>query len=180
MDPGLEAVVEAARTGDREAFGSLVEHDSRFIYAVAFGILGSHDDALDAIQESALKAWLQLPGLRDPAAWHGWFRRITVRVALDHARKAARRSVHSIRVDEEGAQENPTRISDAHLDILESLGRLREGDQTVLRLRFGADLPVPEIAEVLGIPLGSAKARLHRAVKRLRAELERDDERSGS
>lgn len=167
----LGELVEAATAGDRGAFEQLFERDAPVAYRAALAVLHSPHDAEDAIQDAALRAWERLPQLRDPAGWSGWFQRIAIRAALDRARRGPRARELTISTDLDRAGPDPAPVSDDRLTLLEAMGRLSADDRAILGLRFGADLEVPDLAAVLGIRLGTAKARLHRALARLRAIL---------
>ena len=171
-----DEIVTAAARGDRHAFATLVEIESMTAYRVAYGVLGSHAEAEDAVQDAFIRAWRDLPTLRDPARWSAWFRRLVVRSAIDRARRARRQT--TVRLDPalDGAFDppgpdalGPIETSD---ELLRALAALSVDDRAMIALRFGADLEVPDVAAALGIPLGTAKSRLSRAVARLRAGMD--------
>ncbi len=168
-------LVTAARKGDRDAFAELVDLESREAIGLCFAILRNQPDAEDAAQEAFIRAWRQLPALRDPGLWGGWFRRLTVTAAIDYHRR--RRNGNLMPLD---GQEPPplpdTQRALANRDETRRLiACLDVRDQALLVLRFGHDLELPQVAEALGIPVGTAKSRLHRTLTRLRAELENGD-----
>ena len=173
--PVPNAIVIAAGRGDRRAFAALVEMEATTAYRLAFAILGSHADAEDAAQDAFIRAWRDLPTLRDPARWPAWVRRLVLRSAIDRTRQRRRRA--EIRLDpvDGGAFEpsGPDAIGPIAFreELLQALAGLSADDRAVIALRFGADLEVPDVAAALGIPLGTAKSRLHRAILRLRARL---------
>jgi RNA polymerase sigma factor (sigma-70 family) len=176
-DGKLPELIAAAKAGDRMAFSVLLERDVALAYRAALAVLGSGDDARDAVQEASLRAWQRLPDLREPSAWPYWYRRIAVRAAIDQARQRHRGREVSLPTDlNNGQHPDPAPASDERLTILAALSRLSLDDRAVLGLRYGADLEVPDIAATLGIRLGTAKARLHRALGRLRTALGEDDE----
>lgn len=168
----------AAARGDRHAFATLVEIESMMAYRVAYGILGSHADAEDATQDAFVRAWRDLPALRDPARWSAWLRRLVVRSAIDRARRTRRQA--TVRLDPAAAGAfdpvGPDEIAPvaAQDELLRALAGLSPDDRAVIALRFAADLEVPDVAAALGIPLGTAKSRLHRALARLRAVMDAD------
>lgn len=176
--PVPEEIVSAAGRGDRRAFETIVEMEATTAYRLAYGILGSHAEAEDAAQDAFIRAWRDLSTLRDPGRWQAWFRRLVVRSALDRAKRRRRRTEISLDPTGDGAFDPPAPDSigplDAHDDLLQALAGLSANDRTVIALRFAADLEVPDIAVTLGIPLGTAKSRLHRALTRLRDRLEAD------
>jgi len=165
-------LVTAARAGDRHAFSRLVELESRATIGLCLSILRCQPDAEDAAQEAFIRAWRRLPSLRDVDLWGGWFRRLTVTAAIDCHRR--RRNSNLIPLDEQ----EPSPLPDAQhsLAARDEMRRLISGldakDQALLVLRFGHDLELAAVADALGIPVGTAKSRLHRALARLRAELE--------
>jgi len=161
----------AARAGDRQAFATLVELEAPVALRLAGSILRSPSEAQDAVQDAFVRAWEDLPRLRDPERWTPWFRSLTVHAAIDRQRHWRR-----LREVDLEAQQPPAIVdtTDAMADrdrIRQALQTLSVDDRTILVLRFAEDLEVPVIASTLGIRLGTAKARLHRATMRLRAAL---------
>ena len=181
MRPGGELgdLVEAARAGDRLAFEQLLERDAPIAYRAALAVLRSPSDAEDAVQEAALRAWERLPQLRDPAGWTAWFRRIAVRSALDHARRG-HRSRELVLDSWTATSTDPAPAADERVTLLAAIGSLSADDRAILGLRFAADLQVADVADALGIRLGTAKARLHRALGRLRDLLGEEGQTDGA
>jgi RNA polymerase sigma-70 factor (ECF subfamily) len=174
--PAWEGLVSAARDGDRHAFAALVEMEATTAYRLAYAILGSHSDAEDAAQDAFIRAWRDLPTLRDPARWPAWFRRLAVRAALDRARRLRRHP--EITLDTTGetgfdplAPDEIGPLASRH-ELLTAMTELSADDRAIIALRYAADLEVPAAAAALGIPLGTAKSRLHRALARLRQRLD--------
>jgi RNA polymerase sigma-70 factor (ECF subfamily) len=167
-------LVTAARAGDRDAFALLLELESGQAIGLCLAILRNQPDAEDAAQEAFVRAWRDLPSLRDPASWDPWFRRLTVSAAIDYQR---RRDGSNVPFD----GHEPPPLADAQQSLPDRdetrrfIACLDPQDQALLALRFGRDLEMPEVADALGMPLGTAKSRLHRALARLRAELENGD-----
>jgi len=171
-----EALVIAARDGDEGAFEQLVELHRTETHRLCRMILGSSGEAQDAAQEAFVRAWRDLPKLRDTSRWAAWFRRATVRAAIDQSR---RRRVREITLDAAAAggslsAPDPTAGIAGRRDLADAFARLDASDRAVLSLRYGADLEVPDVAASLGIPLGTAKSRIHRALDRLRKQLGED------
>jgi RNA polymerase sigma-70 factor (ECF subfamily) len=175
----LDDLVEAARAGDRLAFEQLLERDAPIAYRAALAVLRSPTDAEDALQEAVLRAWQRLPQLRDPAGWTAWFRRIAVRAAIDHARRGYH--VREVILDPEAAPSaDPLAAAADHVTLLDAIGSLPPDDRAILGLRYAADLGVADVADALGIRLGTAKARLHRALGRLRVALGEEGQAHGA
>jgi RNA polymerase sigma factor (sigma-70 family) len=169
--PTKGELVMAARAGDRQAFAALVELEAPVALRLAGSILHSESEAQDAVQDAFVRAWHDLPRLRDTDSWTPWFRTITVRSAIDRYRHTRR--LREVDLD---AHDPPTTadLSEATADrdrIRAAMQALSVDDRTILILRFAEDLEVPVIASTLGIRLGAAKVRLHRATIRLRVAL---------
>ena len=168
----LDGLVRGAISGDRSAFADLLEMESMTAYRASLAILHSPEDARDAVQDAAIIAWQRLPQLRSGSAWPAWFRRIAVRVALDERRRVRRvRDVGWVDSLPEFSADSTDAVTES-LTVLAALKQLPADDRAILGLRYGADLAVPDVATALGIRLGTAKARLSRAVHRLRKELD--------
>ncbi len=160
----------AARAGDTKAFAELVERHGIPVYRLCFAILRSHAEAEDAAQETMIHAWRELPKLRRPGAWSGWLRRIAVRSSIDVAR--SRRRLVEIDPAIPSLSRDPADGSADRDEMERALLTLAPSDRALLVLRFYIDLEVPDIAEAMGIPVGTAKSRLHRAIAQLRRILD--------
>jgi RNA polymerase sigma-70 factor (ECF subfamily) len=169
MDPTTQLVL-AARSGDVEAFGSLVRHESAAAYRLALSILFSPADSEDATQKAWSRAWVALPRLRDVERWGPWFRQIVVRSAIDRAR--ALHGVKEVPLDE--AIQHPAGSFEQQAERREVLTRLmnriRPEDRAILSLRYLLDLPVHQVAAEMGLSEGTVKSRLHRLLARLQEE----------
>jgi RNA polymerase sigma factor (sigma-70 family) len=170
-----EELLVLAQNGDTEAFGRLIDMRGAVVYRLCFAILRSRADAEDAAQETFLAAWKDLRGLRSRDAWLGWLRRIAIRKAIEADRQ--RRRLAKGFVIASNSEDRLSTISER--DAMErAFGLLPVEERAVLALRYYIDLEVPDAATALGIPLGTAKSRIHRGLNRLRAaveDLERDE-----
>jgi RNA polymerase sigma-70 factor (ECF subfamily) len=136
-------------------------------YRTALAILGNPDEANDAVQESALKAWRKLGQLR--AGWPArpWF----LAIVANQCRSERRRRWWSvIRMPEMESPEHQPQ-SDG-IDIERALAKLPRDDRLVLFLHFYLDLPLDEVGAVVGLSAAGAKSRVYRAAKKLRPGLE--------
>jgi len=172
-------LVLAARLGDEIAFARLIEAEAPRIYRAVLAVVRSPEDAQEVIQDASIRAWRQLDGLRDPDSWAAWYRRIAVRQAIDRAGRQSRMRLHEIDLDSiaEESGLDPTSGWADRQAVMDALRQLATEDRVLLGLRFGADLPVADVAAALDIPLGTAKSRLHRALGRLAAAMGEDDDR---
>lgn len=168
-------LVERAMRGDREAFGELVGTSLGRLVGVAGLVLGSRDAAEDAAQESLIRAWRDLPSLKDPDRFDAWLYRVLVRTCHDLRRREARdRGVHALHVRHAAtAPDHANSIGDRDA-LASALRRLTPDQLTVLVLRYYLDLSHPDIADAAGIPVGTVKSRINRALAALRAALAAD------
>jgi RNA polymerase sigma-70 factor (ECF subfamily) len=162
-------LVEQARRGDREAFAVLVHQVSDQLYAVAQRILRDHGLAEDALQNALVLAWRRIPHLREPDRFEAWIHRILVNACYDES-KRARPWVASVRVlPVDGLTAPDGSAAFADRDELErAFRRLPVDQRAVFVLHHYLGLPLVEIAEMLGIPAGTARSRLHYATRGLR------------
>jgi RNA polymerase sigma-70 factor (ECF subfamily) len=167
------SLVELAQDGDRDAFADLVRSVGDRFYALAFRILRDSDAAQDAYQETMIIAWRQLPALRDPDRFEAWARRILVHQCYAETRRRSRWSVAGS-VDpltEPLAPDAAPSVADR--DELERAFRALSVDhRAVFVLHHHVGLPLIEIARTLEIPEGTARSRLHYAVRALRRSIE--------
>ena len=179
-----DALVRRARTGDAAAFEVLVDGRIDRCYRLACSILSNEADAADATQDALVSAWRQLPRLRDPASFDGWLNRIVANAALKARRHRARLREVSVRPaypDDETTQPEPAQdprartAMDEFVDndaIARAFDRLRPQDRMIIVLHHVEERPVAEIARSLGIPVGTAKWRLHAARTALEKAME--------
>jgi RNA polymerase sigma-70 factor (ECF subfamily) len=167
-------IIERAQEGDREAFALIVDVSFDRCYEVARRILGESHLAQDATQAAMLAIWRDLPKLRDADRFEAWSYRITVNACYAEARNA-RRWLPGVAFDERAVvtDEFGTVIDRDQLERAFSRQKLEH--RAVLVLRYYLDMPVEEIAATLDIPAGTAKSRIHHALKAMRAALEADD-----
>jgi RNA polymerase sigma-70 factor (ECF subfamily) len=166
------ALVERAGRGDHDAFAVLLRGSIGRLEAVARLILRDQDLARDAVQDAFIRAWRDLPGLRDPDRFDAWLHRLTVNACLDVARRRSRRPVEI-----EFTPFTPAFVADesavvAQRDELErGFRRLSTEHRAVLVLHYYLGMPMPQLASALGIPLGTAQSRLGRALVALRTAM---------
>ena len=168
--PGdVVALVERARRGDQLAFGTLVDRNSHRILRLSLSILGSEADARDVVQEAFIRAWRELPRLRDLDRFDAWLARIVVNGCRDRWRSHRRVAVHEIPAGELDPDREPSstipigdRVASADM-IRRAFARLDVDQRTILVLHYVDEQAVADIAASLGIPVGTAKWRLYRA-----------------
>lgn len=158
------ALVEAARAGDREAFGRLYHLYGRMVHGVVLARV-PRDQVEDLVQEVFLKAMKQLGALREPAAFGGWLAMIARHVAFDSRRRAR----DTVELSDDLAAHDP---GDAEAEsVLGLIRTLPEAYREPLILRLVEGMTGPEIAERTGLTPGSVRVNLHRAYTMLRERL---------
>ena len=173
----LTRLFEQASQGDHEAFGMLVgEHLARLDTAARL-ILRDPELARDAVQEATLRAWKNLRGLRDPDRLGAWLHRLTVNACLDIARKRRGRTSEAEPPPFHAAPvSDPTsRVADT-LYVERMLAAVDPAQRAVVVLHYYLDLTLPEPAATLGIPVGTAKSRLNRALAAMRISVADENE----
>jgi RNA polymerase sigma-70 factor (ECF subfamily) len=163
------ALVERARRGDHDAFADLVDGRLARLDAAARLILRDGELARDAVQEAMIRAWRDLPGLRDPDRFDAWLQRLLGNACLDVVRRRRRRviEVELTPIDAPSTADIATGLADREL-LDRALAGLAPGHRAVVALHYLLGMPLPEVAASLGIPLGTAKSRLHYALAAMR------------
>jgi len=163
-----QALVERAGRGDSEAFAALAEMRLATAFRTAAAILGNEADAHDAVQEAFASAWVNLPRLRDVERFDAWLNRIVLNRCRDALRR--RRRSREVQLDERAVTIAPIDGDLASLNA--AFDRLNVQQRNLLVLHHLHHEPVAEIARKLGIPVGTAKWRLHAARRALERALE--------
>ncbi|MDD5217391.1 MAG: sigma-70 family RNA polymerase sigma factor [Candidatus Omnitrophica bacterium] len=188
IDPDHAYVIKA-QAGDKKAFGQLVNHHYEMVYAVAYGILHHHERARDVTQDVFLKVFRDIGQFQGKSKFKTWLYRVTANAALDEARK--KNPSQSLDQDESDEDDGPPplQIADRKAgprdqaarhelrDLLErAIRKLSPEHRAVLVLREWQELSYEEIAEALGIELGTVMSRIHYARKELGKILENYDD----
>jgi RNA polymerase sigma-70 factor (ECF subfamily) len=169
------SLVVRAQHGDEEAFASLAVVAGDRLHAVAHRILRDLDLAEDATQQALLAIWRDLPQLRDPARFDAWSYRLLVRACYAEGRRT-RRWAPNLRLLPDGDPVAPEGLSEVvDRDQLErGFRRLSIDHRAVVVLHHYLDLTLDDVAETLGVPVGTVRSRLHHAMRGLRAALDAD------
>jgi RNA polymerase sigma-70 factor (ECF subfamily) len=167
-----------ARDGDIRAYEELVRRHQRLAFRVAWLITRNSQEAEDAVQEAFVKTWFALEKFRKGAPFKPWVLRIVANESKNRVRSMHRREVLALRweaVDSGDAAPSPESSALSRDDaevLVRALDRLREGDRLVIAYRWLLELSEAEMSDLLGVPAGTVKSRLSRAMARLRDELE--------
>jgi RNA polymerase sigma-70 factor, ECF subfamily len=178
-DPSDEELVRRHLSGDRAAFGTLVERHQGRVYNLAYRMLGRPEDAADAAQDVFVICFRKLGGFRGRSAFTTWLHRVAINVCHDALRRRGRELV-----TDQGEVEPPpgpdhADASAAAVDVHRALQRVPEEFRAVLVLHDVEGVPYEAIAEALGAPIGTVKSRLHRGRVALAREL-RGEHRRGA
>ena len=175
------ALVERARTGDVNAYESLVQQYQELAFRVAYQVTGDAADAEDAAQEAFVNAYYALSRFRAGAPFRPWLLRIVANEARNRRTSAHRRTALAERAlaAQSSGEAAPSPEEAAEADefraiLIATLRDLRADDRLVLAYRLFFDLSEAEMAVALNCPRGTVKSRLSRALARLRAALPDD------
>jgi RNA polymerase sigma-70 factor (ECF subfamily) len=170
-------LVTRAMQGDHDAFASLAAAAVDRCYAIAYRILRDQHRAQDATQQALLGAWRDLPTLRDPARFDAWLYRLVAHACYREARSERRATARIRAISFEPSTPDVARSVAARDELEDAFRRLTPEQRTVVVLHHHMGYPLTEIATTLGIPAGTARSRLHYAVRQLRAVLDAGDRR---
>ncbi|MEM6313784.1 MAG: sigma-70 family RNA polymerase sigma factor [Planctomycetota bacterium] len=189
-DPDPAALFDAARAGDRAAFGQLVALYQDRLYNGVLRLVGDRDEARELVQEALLKALQNIGGHRGESGAYTWMFRIAMNLAISRLRKVRRHRTFSLNArsyagERSGEQSQAERLPDDHqpapgdrIDrrerdalVLAALGRLDVEYRTLIVLRDLEGFDYKQMAALLDLPLGTLKSRLFRARLALREEL---------
>ena len=170
-----------AKRGDKGAFGALVAAYQRRAYAAAYAIVGNREDAVDLAQDAFVRAYGAMGRFDTAMPFYPWLHRIVRNTCLNHLKRRGRRgetSLDALVSDgyepvEDGADPHEAATAaDERAQILVAMATLTPAQQEILRLRHLIELSYAEIADTLGVPIGTVMSRLHAARRSLKQALE--------
>jgi RNA polymerase sigma-70 factor (ECF subfamily) len=166
-------LVERARGGDHDAFAELARAAVVRLDRAARLILRDPELARDAVQEALIRAWRDLPNLRDPDRFEAWLHRLTVNSCLDQARRRRRRVIEvELTPGHDPSMSDSATVHADRDQVDRVLRQLDERGRAIVVLHYYLGLPLTEVAATLGIPIGTVKSRLHRALTEMRVALD--------
>jgi RNA polymerase sigma-70 factor, ECF subfamily len=169
MDPGECEQYEAAIHGDREAFEMIICAHSRILFAIAYGILQSREEAEDVVQDSLVKAWKTRWRVRDPEKFPAWLATIARHQAHDVFRK--RRTVLLAYETIETSERKTADSSELDRHLHAALASLPELHRTAVALRYFEEMDYRSIENTLGLTNGALRGILGRALASMRKQL---------
>ena len=178
------SIIERCKKGDREAFASIVQHYMKPAYYVALGYVGKPDDALDLSQDAFVNAFRHIRRFDSSKSFFPWFYSILKNLCMNHLNRIRRRREDSIdeMAEEEGqvcipietvSPEESVVRKELEVKIGQALQRLRPREREIIILQHFQDYSYQEIADLLGIPIGTVMSRLYSARQSLKRELEK-------
>ena len=173
------SLVERAQRGDHDAFATLVHDAIGRLDVAARLIVRDPELSRDAVQDALFRAWRDLLGLRDPERFDAWLYRLTVNACLDQMRRARRRPIEVEITPLHVPVEADPSIQLADRDAVDGVLRsLDPGGRAIVVLHYYAGLPLTEVGQALGLPVGTVKSRLHRALGEMRRRMPSDGVRT--
>ncbi len=169
MDPSEREQYRAAIHGNREAFEMIIRTHSRTLFAIAYGILQSREEAEDVVQDSLVKAWKRRWRVRDPEKFPAWLATVTRHKAHDVFRK--RRTVPLSEQLTESIEPERTNTSALDQRLHSALAALPELHRAALILRYFEEMDYRTIENSLGLTNGALRGILGRALTSMRKQL---------
>lgn len=170
-----EDLVRRARDGDADAFADLVLPRFASLYGLARVVAGDHHVAQDALQDALTRAWIELPRLRQPAAFDAWLRRLVINACRSEWRRRRRKPTERLdAIGEPAVESDPVRDVELRDELHRGLSLLTPDERAALALRYYADLSTEIGAAVMGVGSATYRSRVHRAVRALKRALDAD------
>jgi RNA polymerase sigma-70 factor (ECF subfamily) len=176
IQPDAASLVARARGGDQSAFESVYRMHAAQVFGVCLRLAGDRREAEELAQDAWVRAWERLATFRGDATFGTWMHRLTVNLLLDRRRSDARWRRRVVSMEEDGqAERRPATAAPAgaRLDLERAVATLPDGARLVFLLHEVDGYKHREIADRLGVAVGTVKAQLHRARKLLKDALER-------
>jgi len=172
-----EDLVRRFRAGEAQAFTDLVLRHQQRVYSICLRVLGDADAAADVAQDTFLTVLRKLDGFRGDAAFTTWLHRVTVNACYDELRRKRRRPMlHTVTDDDLEHEPGPPTLDHADevagtRDAAAALASIPEEFRIALVLADVQDMAYDQIAQVLEVPIGTVKSRVHRGRLALAAAL---------
>ncbi|MCA1726430.1 MAG: sigma-70 family RNA polymerase sigma factor [Actinobacteria bacterium] len=161
-EPRDEELVRRYVDGDQGAFADLVRRHETRVYNLAYRLVGNADDAREASQEAFLTCVRKLRGFRFDSAFGTWLYRVTANASYDILRRRKRAPVPVEELPERAGESDEAAGTADQVDVERALARIPDDFRLVVVLHDLQGLPYEEVAEIVGVPVGTVKSRLHR------------------
>ncbi|AGA69926.1 RNA polymerase sigma factor, sigma-70 family [Desulfitobacterium dichloroeliminans LMG P-21439] len=170
MEQDILNRVKQAKLGDKEALIELIMSQRQDFYRLAYIYMKDQEDALDAMEDMTLKVFENIKGLKDAEAFFSWSKIILVNCCKQNLRK--RNKVILLQELPEESYEEPISEHEERMAFEAHIAELNPKYQEALRLRFILDMDYETIANLLKIPLGTVKSRIHTGLQKLKHRME--------
>jgi RNA polymerase sigma-70 factor (ECF subfamily) len=168
----METLVRMAQEGDDDAFTQLISIYKENLYKIAFVYLKNEQEALDAVSDTVYKAYMNIKKINNPSLFKTWITRILINSAIDRLTD----SKNIIYIDDYQKIEGFSILEsefdlDASFDLFNAIDKLDIKFKNIVILKYFEDMTISEISTLLGLPEGTVKVCLHRALKKIKIEL---------
>lgn len=170
----IEKLVRKAQKGNDKAYLKLFQHYEETIYRTAYVYVKNQDDALDIVQETAYQSFKSIEKLKEPAYFKTWLIRITINCSINLLRQKKKVIAFKPELIEQIDSSNDDDIL-LSITLQDLLNKLEDNEKTVIMLKYYFDYTLQTIAEMMEMPLGTAKTTLYRALKKLRHSVKRGE-----
>ena len=171
------SIITQIKNGDEQAFAELIEQYKLPIYKTAKSILKDEDDVCDAIQDTALSIYKNIPNLKNEEYFKTWVIRITINKCYDILKKHKLNNEKMLKAQEDVSELHTNFDNNVILqtDLQRTLELLEEDLKIVTVLYYYNDLSISEISDILNIPKGTVKSRVFRAREKLYEILSKEE-----
>lgn len=168
-----EIKVKKAQKGDKHAFLDLIEPQKEKLYKIAYTYVKNEQDTLDIIQETICKAYVSLDTLKKAKYFNTWLVKILINISITTLNKNKK----VVYLEEKEVEYDDSTISncDDRLDLISELDKLDLKYKNVIVLKYFEDFTIKEIANVLDIPIGTARTNLYRGLEILRKSMKEEE-----
>ncbi|HET6441179.1 MAG TPA: sigma-70 family RNA polymerase sigma factor [Phycisphaerae bacterium] len=175
MDETEAALIERCQGGDQDAFGGIVRKYAGAASGAAYLMLGCREEALDASQEAFVRAWRHIRRFQPGTRFYPWYARILRNVCISRLRSRSRRRTVALAADPPARSDADPEIlverSERERRVWQAIFALPLAHREIISLAHFQGLSYKEMAEALGIPIGTVMSRLHAARRALRTKL---------
>jgi len=168
-------LVQQAQKGDGEAFYRLIIARKDSLYRIAYSYVKNREDALDIVSETVYKGFKAIRNLHRSEYFYTWITRILINTSIDYAKRNKTVTPLSLlNIDLYLHHSWNSIYREEKIDLYGAIDTLRENHKTIIFLKYFNGMTLNEIAEILGVPLGTVKTNLHKALVSLRGKLKEE------
>ena len=168
----VETLVKNAKSGDENAFCELVKINKEILYKTAYLYTKNEHDSLEILDETVYRAYVSIKKLKEDKYFNTWIMRILINRCISYLNNRKRIELLGINIGNLRKGSKEDKNLEDRLDLYKAIDELDGKLKVVIILRYFQDLTVSQIADILECPIGTVKTHIHKAIKRLRIELE--------